>query len=62
MFEAITFSLAGTIVFVIVALGLIRLMAAIGGGQRVRVVGGRSQGDGSGARRPGRTANQRARR
>ena len=61
MLGAITFSLVGTILFALIALGLVWLMAFFGDGQRVRIVGGRPQSDGT-SRRPGRSASQRTRR
>ena len=62
MLGAITFSLVGTIIFALIALGLVWLMAVLGDGQRVRIAGGRTRSEGAGARRPGRSATQRARR
>lgn len=61
MLGAITFSLVGTILFALIALGLVWLMAFFGDGQRVRIVGGRTQRDRP-ARRPGRSAAQRVQR
>ena len=62
MFEAIAFSLGGTLIFALIGTGLVYLLGVLGGGERTRVVGGRSSNEGSSARRPGRSASQRARR
>ncbi len=63
MFETLAFSLGGTALFAVVGVGLVYLLAALGGGQRVRTGGGRSQGgNASGDKRPGRSAAQRAKR
>lgn len=62
MFDTIVFSLAGTLVFALIGLGLVYLLGALGGGERARATGGRSQSDRPNARRPGRSASQRAKR
>ncbi|SVA59658.1 uncharacterized protein METZ01_LOCUS112512 [marine metagenome] len=62
MFEAIAFSLFGTLIFAGIGIGLVYLLAALGGGQRARLPGERTSREGSISRRPGRSASQRARR
>ena len=62
MFEAIAFSLFGTLIFAGIGIGLVYLLAVLGGGQRARVTGGRTSREGTISRRPGRSASQRARR
>lgn len=62
MFETIAFSLVGTLIFAGIGIFLVYLLAALGGGQRARVTGGRTSREESISRRPGRSASQRARR
>ena len=40
MFSTVLFSIVGTLILGLSAVGLVYLMAVIGGGQRVRSVGG----------------------
>ncbi|MBT5872503.1 MAG: hypothetical protein HOH43_03710 [Candidatus Latescibacteria bacterium] len=62
MFETIAFSLAGTLIFALIGIGLVYLLGALGGGERARATGGRGQNERSNTRRPGRSASQRAKR
>jgi|GEM_PF-1589363 hypothetical protein len=59
MLSSLIFSIVGTLLLGLTAVGLVYLMASMGGGQRVQATGsGRSEG--GSLRRPGRSATQRA--
>lgn len=62
MLASLTFSLVGTVVFALLALGLIWLMAWIGGGQRIHPAEGRAHITDGPPQRPGRPVSRRARR
>lgn len=59
MLSTFIFSIVGTLILGISAVGLVYLMASIGGGQRVQTTGG-GRSEGGSSRRPGRSAAQRA--
>jgi hypothetical protein len=59
MLESLVFSLIGTVVFASIAVGLIWIMAAMGGGQRLQTA---RPSDGEASRRSGQPASPRARR
>ncbi|MBI4551064.1 MAG: hypothetical protein HY710_02255 [Candidatus Latescibacteria bacterium] len=62
MLANLLFSFAGTLIFALLAAGLVWLMALLGGGQRVRPAEGRAAAPDGSSQRPGRPATRRARR